>query len=117
MKGVDRFNYNYNVNFTECIYLSATALYDGIPFFIEISYWIMAMRIKYKQITGSETPDILRQGAAIVDIRRPEEWQLTGTVANSILLTFFNAEGNSDPAGWLQQLNQQIAADIPLVLI
>ncbi len=75
------------------------------------------MQIKYKQITGSETPPILQQGAAIVDIRRPEEWQLTGTVADSILLTFFDAEGNSDPAGWLQQLNQQVATDVPLVLI
>jgi hypothetical protein len=85
--------------------------------FTEIPYWIMTMRMKYKQITGSETPPILQQGAAIVDIRRPEEWQLTGTVADSILLTFFDAEGNSDPAGWLQQLNQQVVNDIPLVLI
>jgi len=75
------------------------------------------MRIKYKQITGSETPDILQRGAAIVDIRRPEEWQLTGTVADSILLTFFDAEGSSDPTEWLQQLNQQITAEVPLVLI
>ena len=77
----------------------------------------MTMQIKYKQITGSETPPILQQGAAIVDIRRPEEWQLTGTVADSILLTFFDAGGNSDPTGWLQQLNQQVATDVPLVLI
>ena len=75
------------------------------------------MQRKCKHITSSETPPILRQGAAIVDIRRPEEWQLTGTVADSLLLTFFDAEGNSDPKGWLQQLNQQIAADVPLVLI
>jgi rhodanese-related sulfurtransferase len=75
------------------------------------------MREKYKQISSAETPVILQQGAAIVDIRRPEEWQLTGTVADSILLTFFDAAGNSDPAGWLQQLNRQVAADVPLVLL
>lgn len=75
------------------------------------------MREKYKQISSAETPAILQQGAAIIDIRRPEEWQLTGTVADSILLTFFDATGNSDPTGWLQQLNQQVAADMPLILI
>ena len=49
------------------------------------------MRRKCKQITAAETPEILQQGAAIIDIRRPEEWQLIGTVADSILLTFFES--------------------------
>ena len=75
------------------------------------------MRAKYQQISSAETPAILQRGGAIIDIRRPEEWQLTGTVANSILLTFFDAEGNSNPEEWLQQLNQQVAADVPLVLL
>jgi rhodanese-related sulfurtransferase len=75
------------------------------------------MRQKYKQISSIGVPELLQQGAVIVDIRRPEEWQLTGTVADSILLTFFYAEGNSDPAGWLQQLNRQVPADVPLVLL
>lgn len=72
---------------------------------------------KYKQIDNVDTLTLLQQGAAIVDVRRPEEWQLTGIVANSILLTFFDGEGNSDPEGWLGQLNQQVAAAVPLVLI
>jgi len=71
----------------------------------------------YKQIPAAQVPDILRQGAAIVDVRRPEEWQLTGTVAGSVLLTFFDAAGNSDPQGWLDELNRQVDPDIPLVLI
>ena len=75
------------------------------------------MRRKCKQITAAETPKILQQGAAIIDIRRPEEWQLIGTVADSILLTFFDQEGNCNPEAWLQQLNQKVTGDIPLVLI
>jgi rhodanese-related sulfurtransferase len=71
----------------------------------------------YKQIPAAEIPEILQNGAAIVDVRRPEEWQLTGTVSDSILLTFFDAEGNSDPEGWLKKLNQQVPVDVPLVLI
>ncbi len=75
------------------------------------------MQRQYRQIPAAATPEILEQGAAIVDVRRPEEWQLTGTVAGSILLTFFDSAANSDPEKWLQQLNQQVPPDVPLVLI
>jgi rhodanese-related sulfurtransferase len=71
----------------------------------------------YKQVPAAQVPEILQRGAAIVDVRRPEEWQLTGTVADSILLTFFDADGNSDPEEWLEKLNQQVSADVPLLLI
>jgi rhodanese-related sulfurtransferase len=71
----------------------------------------------YKQVPAVQVPEILQRGAAIVDVRRPEEWQLTGTVADSILLTFFDADGNSRPEEWLEKLNQQVSADVPLLLI
>ncbi len=77
----------------------------------------MTTQRDYKQVPAIEAPELLQQGAAIVDVRRPEEWQLTGTVADSILLTFFDAAGNSDPFGWLERLNQRVADDVPLVLI
>ena len=72
---------------------------------------------EYKQIKSANVPELLSRGAAIVDVRRPEEWQLTGTVAESILLTFFDQEGNCNPEKWLQQLNQKVTGDVPLVLI
>ncbi len=75
------------------------------------------MQRKYKQIKSVDVPELLYRGAAIVDVRRPEEWQLTGTVADSILLTFFDQEGNCNPEKWLQQLNQKVAGDVPLLLI
>lgn len=77
----------------------------------------MEKQRNYKQVPAVETPAILDKGAAIIDVRRPEEWELTGTVAGSILLTFFDADGNSDPQGWLNELNRQVAPEIPLVLI
>ena len=77
----------------------------------------MITQREYKDVPAVEIPELLHQGAVVVDVRRPDEWQLTGTVADSILLTFFDAEGNSDPLGWLEKLNQQVADDVPLVLI
>ena len=75
------------------------------------------MRRKYKQIRSVDVSDLILNGAAIVDIRRPEEWQLTGIVAGSELLTFFDAQGQSQPEEWLQKLNALVADNRPLVLI
>lgn len=75
------------------------------------------MRRKYKQVKGEDVPNLLKMGAAIVDIRRQEEWQLTGIVAGSELLTFFDAHGQSQPEEWLRQLNALVPGDRPLVLI
>ena len=75
------------------------------------------MQRKYKQVKSADLPDLLRQGAAIVDARRPEEWRLTGFVTGSELLTFFDDRGNSQPEEWLRQLDQLVPVDLPLVLI
>ena len=73
--------------------------------------------MKYKQANIAETQELLRQGAAIIDVRRPEEWQLTGIVAGSQLLTFFDALGNCKPEEWLRQLDPLVPVEQPLLLI
>ncbi len=75
------------------------------------------MQRRYKQIKSSGVSALLQQGAAIIDVRRPEEWQLTGIVAGSKLLTFFDTQRQSQPEKWLQQLNLQVPSDCPLILI
>ncbi|MDX2494354.1 MAG: hypothetical protein QNK27_05285 [Desulfuromusa sp.] len=75
------------------------------------------MRRNYKQINSADLPELLQQGAAIIDVRRPEEWQLTGIVAGSELLTFFDGQGQSQPEKWMEQLDLLVNSDCPLVLI
>lgn len=75
------------------------------------------MRKKYHQVISRDVPELLQKGAAIVDIRRPEEWCLTGIVSGSLLLTFFDAQGGSQPEEWIVQLDQQVPLDQPLLLI
>lgn len=53
----------------------------------------------------------------IVDIRRVEEWQMTGVIENSHQLTFFDAAGNADPQSWLASLAQIASPEDDLVLI
>jgi len=72
---------------------------------------------KYLQMNNQELADFLDAGGALVDVRREEEWQQTGIVAGSILLTFFAADGSSQPGEWLAQLNQQVGTEQPVALI
>ncbi len=73
--------------------------------------------MKYLQLNNRELVDFLAAGGALIDIRRQEEWLQTGVVAGSILLTFFAADGSSQPEEWLQQLNQRVPARTPVALI
>ncbi len=40
----------------------------------------------------------------VIDIRLQREWEETGIVAGSKLLTFFDAQGRHDAAGWLERV-------------
>ena len=53
----------------------------------------------------------------LVDIRRPEEWQLTGVIDGSHLLTFYDACGNADVADWMDELASIATPEDDLVLI
>ena len=56
-------------------------------------------------------------GTILIDIRRSEEWQLTGVIDGSHLLTFFDANGNTDVAGWMAALAKITTPENELVLI
>lgn len=75
------------------------------------------MRGNYQQVPSRDVPALLAGGAALVDVRRPEEWALTGVVAGSHLLTFFDHAGASRPEVWLRELNRLVPEDCPLLLI
>ncbi len=72
---------------------------------------------RYHQVPSVGVPELLQGGAAIIDVRRPEEWRLTGVVNGAICLTFFAADGSSDPLKWLAAMNQLVPARQDLVLI
>ncbi len=72
---------------------------------------------KYNRIRSADVPELLQQGAAIVDVRRPEEWRQTGIVTGSLLLTYSNEQGHCRPEEWVRQLDQLVPADRALLLI
>jgi len=53
----------------------------------------------------------------IVDVRSSSEWDQTGVIPTSILLTFFDKEGNYDLDEWYEKLRLEIDEDVPIILI
>lgn len=72
---------------------------------------------RYNHIDNIELEQLLAAGAVIVDVRRQEEWQQVGIVAGSHLLTFFTADGNSQPEEWVRKLDELVLPEQQLVLI
>ena len=74
------------------------------------------METKTTGLTAKELAAKLAEHV-LVDIRRPEEWQLTGVIDGSHLLTFYDANGNADVAGWMTALARISTPEDDLVLI
>jgi len=60
---------------------------------------------------------LLAAGVPLVDVRRAEEWEATGVVPGSRLLTFFGPQGECDTAAWLRRLATLVPTGSPLALI
>ena len=51
----------------------------------------------FKSITAEELKEIQEQNPIpIIDVRRADEWKLTGVIENSEKITFFEADGSYD---------------------
>jgi rhodanese-related sulfurtransferase len=57
------------------------------------------------------------EGVPVVDIRTASEWQQTGIVPGSHLLTFFDNRGEAEPDAWLARLQAIAKPGQPVVLI
>ena len=68
--------------------------------------------VNNKQIT-----ELSQNNIPIVDIRRSSEWDQTGVIPNSILLTFFDKEGKYNLDEWYEKLRLQVDVDKPIILI
>lgn len=62
------------------------------------------------------TPEILNE-MKIVDIRTEPEWQETGVVKDSILITFFDTIGRYDENKFINELNKHVSKDEEFAII
>ncbi len=69
-----------------------------------------------KNISNAELQTLLDQKVTLIDIRLPEEWAQTGTVASSHRITLFRENGSVAP-DFLAKVQQVAATDKPVALI
>ena len=68
-------------------------------------------------VNNQQIQELSKKNIPIVDIRRSSEWDQTGVVPNSILLTFFDKEGNYNYDEWYEKLRLEIDEGKPIILI
>ncbi len=60
----------------------------------------------------------MTKDALIIDIRTPQEWQKTGVIPHSQLLTFFDKNGKYDTKKWLTEVKKlQSSPDQAIILV
>ena len=67
-------------------------------------------------VNNKQIQELSKNNVPIVDIRRSSEWGQTGIIPNSILLTFFDKEGNYNYDEWYEKLRLEIGEGKPIIL-
>ena len=68
-------------------------------------------------INNAQIKELSKINIPIVDVRRSSEWKQTGVVPKSILLTFFDKNGNYNFDNWYEKLLLKINKGKPIILI
>ena len=68
-------------------------------------------------INNEQIKQLSKINISIVDIRRSSEWNQTGVVPKSILLTFFDKNGKYNFDEWYANLRLKINEGKPIILI
>lgn len=63
------------------------------------------------------TPELVKSGIKIIDIRTKGEWVETGIVKNAIPITFFDEKGRYDAGAFLQQINKYVTKNEEFAII
>ncbi len=69
------------------------------------------------QLSNAELKTMVDKGIAVIDVRRLDEWQKTGVVEGSHLMTFFDERGRYDAQAWLSKLDKIVKKDQPFIVI
>ena len=68
-------------------------------------------------INNDEIKKLMKLNIPIIDIRTSPEWNQTGVVPNSLLLTFFDKDGKYNFESWYNNLIKITEKDQPIILI
>lgn len=72
---------------------------------------------RVRDVDGDGLLALAAQGAPVIDIRREEEWEMTGIIPGSHLLTFFDELRRYDLPAWLCAFDRIADRERPFVLV
>ena len=76
-----------------------------------------AARADVVDIDSAGLAKLAASGVPVIDIRTAAEWQESGIVPGSHLLTFFDERGKADAAAWLKKAKSIAKPGDPLIVI
>lgn len=74
-------------------------------------------RAEIIDIDNAQLASLSSSGVPVIDIRTAPEWEETGIVSGSRLLTLFDEHGNSDPAAWLEKVKAIAKPGDPVIVM
>ena len=77
----------------------------------------MAVHAEVIDIDNAQLAQLMKSGVTVIDIRTKPEWEETGIVPGSKLLTFFDERGKADPGAWLDKLKPLVGQNDPVIVI
>ena len=92
----------------------------NIRFYIKIIVGLLIVKFAFAEVIDVDDQEMIKLSnlnIPIVDVRRSSEWAQTGVIPNSILLTFFDEEGNYNFDEWYKKLQLEINEGDPIILI
>ena len=91
-----------------------------IRFCIKLIVCLLTIKFAFADIVdvnNEQIKELSKINIPIVDVRRSSEWDQTGVVPKSILLTFFDKEGKYNLDEWYEKLRLEVDVDKPIILI
>lgn len=76
-----------------------------------------SVRAEIIDIENAALASLSASGTAVIDIRTAPEWEESGIVPGSRLLTYFDEHGNADPAAWLAKVKGFAKPADPVIVI
>ena len=92
----------------------------NIRFYIKIIVGLLIVKFAFAEVIDVDDQEMIKlsnDNIPIVDVRRSSEWDQTGVIPNSILLTFFDEKGNYNFDEWFEKLQLEISVTDPIILI
>jgi len=89
-------------------------------FYLKIFCFLFSIKFAFAEVVNLNNQQILElsnKNIPIIDIRRSSEWEQTGVVPGSVLLTFFDKNGKYNFKDWYTRLSLKIDARKPIILI